>query len=303
MSMPRLPAFQSLVTPGVKTALAGLLVLAAGTPAASASEMAYTFTVAGCQGTRPVCTVVDFGASHYDLPLSDKLTFTYLADTSNIVSWSVGINYGFELLGGTASVVLTDGSGTVIQRGTFAASNDFFVSIDNIGAGVGLGTQGVLPTNPTFPGQVTYPIGIFGGVGLLTYDLSTAFGPITSPAVACPGFTGNLSQPCGLAFGIPLADGRIFDISTVFAATGTFSAAAAHATVPEPAALGLLGLGLAALGIARPTRKKGADTRLPWTLAEVLGGVAYFAIWLALWELRTWQVLERLAPCVSAEST
>jgi hypothetical protein len=239
-------------------ALAGVLLLAAGTPAASASEMTYTFAVAGCQGTIPVCTVVDFGANHYDLPLTDTLTFTYLADTSNIVSWSVGLNHGFELLGGTASVVLVDGSGTVIQQGTFAASNDFFVSIDNPGAGVGLGTQGTLPTSPGFPGQVTYPLGIFGGAGLLTYDLSTAFGPIQSAAVACPSFTGNLSQPCGLAFGLPLTDGRMFDISTVFAATGKFSAAAAQTNVPEPAAFGLLALGLAGLGITHSKRKKRA---------------------------------------------
>jgi hypothetical protein len=235
MGLPPLSLFQSRVTSGVNTAVAGLLLLAAVAPAASASAITYTFTVAGCQGTIPACTVVDFGAKHYDLPLTYKLTFTYLADTSNIVSWSVGANHGFELLGGVASVVLTDGSGAVIQQGTFDASNHFFVSVDNIGAGVGLGTQGALPTSSAFPGQVAYPVGIFGGVGLSTYDLSTVFGPISSAASACPGFTGNLSQICGLAIGLPLTDGRTFDISTVFPATGSFRTSTGR--VPEPPVL------------------------------------------------------------------
>ena len=236
MGLPSLSLFQSRVTSGVNTALAGLSLLAAGEPAVSANQITYTFTVAGCQNAIPACTVVDFGAKHYDLPLTSKLTFTYVANTSNIVSWSVGANHGFELLGGVASVVLIDGSGAVIQQGTFAASNNFFVSVDNIGAGVGLGTQGALPTSSAFPGQVIYPLGIFGGAGLLMYDLSAAFGPISSAASACPGFTGNLSQACGVAFGLSLTDGRTFDISTVFPATASFRASAAG-PVPEPPVL------------------------------------------------------------------
>src|ERR1700746_526005 len=36
---------------------------------------------------------------------------------------------------------------------------------------------------------------------------------------------------------------------------------------------------------------------LTWTLADqVLGGVAYFTIWIALWNRRTWRVLEELTP-------
>ena len=174
MGLASLTLFQSRVTSGLNTALAGSLLLAAGAPAASASAITYTFTVAGCQGAIPACTVVNFGTNHYDLPLTSKLTFTYLADTSNIVSWSVGVNHGFELLGGVASVVLTDSSGTVIQQGTFATSNHFFVSVDNIGDGVGLGTQGALPTSSAFPGQVTYPLGIFGGGGGPTFRQRSA---------------------------------------------------------------------------------------------------------------------------------
>lgn len=54
----------------------------------------------------------------------------------------------------------------------------------------------------------------------------------------------------------------------------------------------LFGFNVARLEVAQVLYYRG----VPWTVAdEVLGGVAYFAVWLAIWRLRSWKVRTSLA--------
>lgn len=56
----------------------------------------------------------------------------------------------------------------------------------------------------------------------------------------------------------------------------------------------LFGFNVVRLEIAQILRYQG----VPWIVAdEVLGGVAYFVVWLAIWRLRSWELRTSFAKC------
>ena len=105
-----------------------------------------------------------------------KVVLTFTGNTANVVPFLVQVNpgrrvSGFENLAGTASVVIQDPvSGTVLGQATFLPPAGIFVSADNGNSAVGFGSFGVLPQDPTFPGEPVYPYGLVA-VGLSTVDL------------------------------------------------------------------------------------------------------------------------------------
>jgi PEP-CTERM motif len=244
--------------------IAALICLACGSVAAAA-EITYTFMVTGCNaGFTPTCATGSIGSTTFAITNSDsdELKFTYVGATTNIVPWSLGGASGYELLGGTATVSLLGSGGAVLASGTFSASDGMFVSIHNAVGGIGLGSAGALPTSSSFPGQPTYPVGFFDS-SLTTYNLSTSLGPLTGGATNCYGNVPTATcQATGGALGLTSGASFVFNnpyktLSPEF--TGTFSATAGTASVPEPATLGLIIMGLAGVGAMRGrSRRRGS---------------------------------------------
>jgi len=204
---------------------------------------------------------VQWGANQYVLAALSggelySLRFDYVADTNNTQSWAAGGTHGYELLGGTATVTLSDityGLGTVVKQGTLTASNNLFVSVDNGNFSIGLGTGGLPPGAAGFPAYVAYPFGLEGGGGSAfgAYDLSTALDPVSGIALACTNFPTAVLAYCGAPLVLQLADGESFDITEYWSRSANFAATVVSPPVSEPATLGLLFFGLAAIGFTR----------------------------------------------------
>jgi PEP-CTERM motif len=236
--------------------IAALICLTCASVAAAA-DITYTFWVTGCNtGFTPTCATGNIGSTTFAITSSDsdELKFTYVGATSNIVPWSFGGTTGYELLGGTATVSLLGSGGAVLASGTFSASDNMFVSIHNAEDGIGLGSAGALPTSSSFPGQPTYPVGFFSSA-LTTYNLSTSLGPLTGGATNCYGNVPTATcQATGGTLGLTSGASFVFNdpyktLPPEF--TGTFSATVATTSVPEPATLGLIVMGIAGIGAMR----------------------------------------------------
>jgi hypothetical protein len=225
----------------VQARILGLLAagMVAGSIAASAAPITYTFTATGpTPGSLPTggsLGTLAFGAN-------DVLTFSFVGDTADVLSFT-GPPNGHEILVGTASITVTDQSThAVLAEGTFLGSDAMFVSVDNDNGGIGFGSAGVIPADPNFPGDPAYPLGIFAAN---TYDLQGSFST-TGDATACVGFPGTCVTPIALA----TTDGDLI-MSPTTGYSATFTATLASTPVPEPATVGLLMFGIAGLAFVR----------------------------------------------------
>jgi hypothetical protein len=194
-----------------------LLTLSFGlAPLADAVPITYTLQVYGGNATGTLGTV----------PFSNaKLVYTFNGDTANVIPYSiVGPNgsptTGYEILLGTASVMIFDGSGAVLTA-TFLPSAGIYVSVDNTNGGIGFGSAGVPPTSPTFPGEPAYPAGMFLPTGN-TYNLTGYYDSGPRFAVACVGFA--VVPTCQTPIALPTTAGDL-TLNPVNISSALFSSA------------------------------------------------------------------------------
>jgi hypothetical protein len=204
----------------------------------------------------------DFGSC----PTSDRVcvevSISFLADTADIVPFSVPGASGFENFKGQGRVTLfNDQTGQLLSANFLP--DQIFVSIDQTNEGIGFGSL--------VGGGPTYPLGVFGGtpsVPYSTYDLGCgafcsspgqeAFTLFNGFAWFCPAGTCTLGQA-----GPDLAtDQGPLSITIVGPVLGSsFIATVIKATpVPEPSTLLLFPAGLATFAFRRKYLSK---LRLP----------------------------------------
>jgi hypothetical protein len=242
----------------------GLLGAAAfsalSTCAAFAEKITYTFSGAGdIEGT---LGGVAIGGATNGVP-NQVLNFTFVSDTLNVLPFTFANVHGFENLVGTASFSIIDtATDLVVAQGTFLPSDGIFISIDNVNGGVGFGSDGVLPTSPSFPTDPVYPFGIAPNTRaepeVLSYDLKSSITLNGPNSLSCLGFPSICNTPTPLATTAgPLILG-LNQGSDPFSKVdyGIFSAT----TVPEPSTWAMMLFGFAGIGLIgyRQTRKNQA---------------------------------------------
>jgi hypothetical protein len=146
------------------------------------------------------------------------LTLTFQGNTDNVTAFSKGGVSGDVNLQGTAMLKLTDSTGALLAQATFLPSAGIFVGVDNNNSGIGFGSFGVLPTDPSFPGQPAYPASLAASVSLATYDLKSNIS-LSGGAISQVGFPGPFSPPLPL----PTTAGN-FTVTVIFLEASTFSA-------------------------------------------------------------------------------
>jgi hypothetical protein len=169
-------------------------------------------TLDSCPGGNPVCV---------------EVTVRFLADTANIVPFSVPGASGFENFTGTGSVQLFND-----QTGESLTANfdpgQIFVSVDQTNGGIGFGST----VGPT------YPLGVYGGtpsIPYASYDLKSAVTLSNGFAWFCPPGTCTL----GVAGpGLGTDQGLLSITPTGPVAGSSFSATVIEVTsVPEPSSM------------------------------------------------------------------
>ena len=131
-----------------------------------------------------------------------NLIFTFEGNTHDIVPYHVPTTkpatndgVGVEILAGTATVTLQDAATQqTIAQGTFVPGARVFVSVDNGNHGIGFGSLGALPTDPSFPNhgvEVAYPYAQFNAP---TTDLASNYSTSGDWALSCAGFSGSPGQ-------------------------------------------------------------------------------------------------------------
>jgi hypothetical protein len=130
------------------------------------------------------------------------VTITFDGDTDDVIPFSVPGASGFELLRGSACVEAVSGGAPSFIAG-FRRSAHVYVSADNTNSGLGIGSAGVLPSDPTFPGQPVYPVGMVSSFpGVSTYDLKSGGFAALGIVLSCAGFPAacqsGLALPTGL---------------------------------------------------------------------------------------------------------
>jgi hypothetical protein len=131
-----------------------------------------------------------------------NLIFTFEGNTHDIVPYNVpttkpAVNdgVGVEILAGTATVTVQDATTKqTIAQGTFVPGARVFVSVDNGNHGIGFGSLGALPTDPSFPNhgvEVAYPYAQFKAPAT---DLASNYTTSGDWALSCAGFSGSPGQ-------------------------------------------------------------------------------------------------------------
>ncbi len=205
---------------------AGLLLVGLLAHSASALPVTYTMVVTGSfPDESPSGTL---GKVAFGWPTcACSITLKFEGDTANVINFSSPVS-GHELLMGTATVTVTNPStGMVLAHGTFLPSAGIFISIDNSNGGIGFGSFGVLPSDPSFPGQPGYPWAMvpFSGVGVVdsaayTYDLSSNITFTSYSAFACVDFPVTCATPLSL----PTTEGPLTIAPGNYVRNGAFTA-------------------------------------------------------------------------------
>jgi hypothetical protein len=222
--------------------------------AAQATTILYTEVISGYGGPTdesPSGTLGDIAFGGLGgTPQAAVLELFFQSDTADVIPFSLGGVHGFENLTGTASVEVLDTGGNVLVRGTFLASDGIFISVDNTNQGIGFGSQGVLSSDPTFPGQPLYPYSIIlnGTSDVGTYDLKDNDIIFSVNAASCVNFPGS----CGAPFSLATTAGDLFVNENFGGQFGTFTAT----LVPEASTWVMMLLGFAGLGFAGYHRAK-----------------------------------------------
>ena len=132
--------------------------------------------------------------------------------TPNCTNHAVNDGSGFEIVAGTATITVQNAAtGATIAQGTFLPGAGIFVSADNGNGGIGFGSLGALPTDPTFPDhgvEVAYPYALFA----IPYtDLKSNMNATSIWALSCAGFNGSPGTrgpgTCNLPIGLATTAG------------------------------------------------------------------------------------------------
>jgi hypothetical protein len=135
------------------------------------------------------------------VPFSNaQIYLTFSGDTSNIVPYSITTpdgktTSGYQILSNASTVATVSiYEGTTTYNATFLPAAGIYVSVDNTNGGIGFGSAGVPPTDPTFPGNPVYPeaqLGnngnLAGAITLSNYNLATGFS-WSGWSISCVGF-------------------------------------------------------------------------------------------------------------------
>jgi hypothetical protein len=144
-----------------------------------------------------------------------NLIFTFEGNTHDVVSYhvpttkhAVNDGVGWEIIAGTATVTVQDAQSLqTLAQGTFVPGARVFVSVDNGNGGIGFGSLGALPTDPTFPNQgveVAYP---YAQLSAPHTDLVSNYSASASWALSCAGFSGSPGQKGPGTCNLPLSLG------------------------------------------------------------------------------------------------
>jgi hypothetical protein len=227
---------------------------------AFAEPITYKFTVQGGTATVPgLGTITGYTATLDGVPVvtaddNDVITFTFVSNTSDVDTFSVPGASGYVNFVGTGSfsIVNNDTMQTVAQ-GTFAPSDNIFVSVDDQNGGIGFGSN---PANASFPGNAAYPLGVEFSTVTTQYDLKSEIGIFGSRSVSCAGFPGGCVTPPDLATtaGDLVIGGSSGQVSTEGNFVAEFTSGGVTppppAPVPEPSTWAMMLLGFAGLGYA-----------------------------------------------------